>query len=91
MGNDFDYGGTYMLYWSNRWNVIFRFVLCAFGMLFSIGITLEISTKKEVILRQNEMMEKMIDMQNYQYDYQMKKTVEIRKFRHDLKNHMGHY
>ncbi len=80
-----------MLYWSNRWNVIFRFVLCAFGMLFFIGITLEISTKKEVILRQNEMMEKMIDMQNYQYDYQMKKTVEIRKFRHDLKNHMGHY
>lgn len=58
-------------------------------MIYSIFITLSLAIKKILSDRQNDELQALIYMQKRQYDYQMQQTNTIRRFRHDLVNHMG--
>ena len=70
-------------------NACITFWISIIGMIYSIFITLSLAIKKILSDRQNDELQALIYMQKQQYDYQMQQTNTIRRFRHDLVNHMG--
>lgn len=70
-------------------NAYITFWISIIGVIYSIFITLSLAIKKILSDRQNDELQALIYMQKQQYDYQMQQTNTIRRFRHDLVNHMG--
>lgn len=66
-----------------------RFFLCLFGAYASIYIALMLAVKNTLLDKQNNKLVASLHMIQNQYEYQKQNTLQIRKFKHDITNHMG--
>ena len=85
--------GVFGVYYDNpnnyTWYLHVRFVLCLIGAIYSLYITLELAVKNYLYNKQNRYLELALDIQQNQYLYQKEKDLDLRRFRHDLVNHIG--
>ncbi len=65
------------------------FFISIAGVIYSIFLTLGLAIKNVLSNRQNQELKSFMHMQKQQYDYQLKQSWAIRRFKHDLVNHMG--
>ncbi len=65
------------------------FFISIVGAIYSIFLTLGLAIKNILSYRQNRELASFMQMQKQQYDYQLQQSVEVRRFRHDLVNHIG--
>lgn len=66
-----------------------RFILCLLGVIYSLAITLQLAVKNYLYDEQNKSLKQALDIQHSQYLYTKEKNSDIRRFRHDLVNHIG--
>ncbi|MBE5916659.1 MAG: GHKL domain-containing protein [Pseudobutyrivibrio ruminis] len=66
-----------------------RFILCLFGVIYSLAITLQLAVKNYLYDEQNKGLKQALEIQHSQYLYTKDKNNDIRRFRHDLVNHIG--
>lgn len=59
------------------------------GVFYSIFLTLGLAIKNILSDRQNKELQSFMQMQKQQYDYQLQQSAAVRRFRHDMVNHMG--
>lgn len=59
------------------------------GAMYSIFLTLGLAIKNLLSDRQNGELKSFMDMQKQQYDYQLQQSAAMRRFKHDLVNHIG--
>lgn len=59
------------------------------GVLYSIFLTLNLAIKNILSNRQNMELQSFMYMQKQQYDYQLQQSAAVRRFKHDLINHIG--
>lgn len=59
------------------------------GAIYSIFLTLSLAIKNILSDRQNRELQSYIYMQKQQYGYQLQQSESVRRFKHDLVNHMG--
>ncbi len=65
------------------------FFISIAGTFYSIFLTLSLAIKNILSDRQNMELQSFMYMQKQQYDYQLQQSVALRRFKHDLVNHMG--
>lgn len=71
------------------WDAYAVFFVSIVGAIYSIFLTLSLAIKNVLSDRQNKELQSFMEMQKRQYDYQLRQSAAIRRFRHDLVNHMG--
>lgn len=71
------------------WSTYVTFGVSVVGVIYSIFLTLSLAIKNLLSDRQNDKLQALMRMQKQQYDYQMQQNNAIRRFRHDLINHIG--
>ncbi len=67
----------------------FRFGLSLFGAIYAITATLKLAVKNYLYDSQNKDLKLALDIQKDQYQYQKENNLNLRRFRHDLINHIG--
>lgn len=72
-----------------NWYSYVAFAISIIGAVYSISFVLSSSVKNIILQQQNENLKLLAKMQQQQYKYQTSKDLSLRKFRHDLKNHIG--
>lgn len=65
------------------------FFISIAGTLYSIFLTLGLAIKNILSDRQTKELQSFLYMQKQQYDYQLQQSAAVRRFKHDLVNHMG--
>ncbi len=65
------------------------FFVSIVGAVYCIFLTLSLATKNILSDRQNRELQSFLYMQKQQYDYQLQQSVAVRRFKHDLVNHIG--
>lgn len=65
------------------------FFISIAGVIYSIFLTLGLAIKNILSDRQNRELQSLMYMQKQQYDYQLRQSESVRRFKHDLVNHMG--
>lgn len=65
------------------------FFISIAGAIYAIFLTLSLAIKNILSNRQNRELQSFMQMQKQQYDYQLQQSAAIRRFRHDLVNHIG--
>jgi len=65
------------------------FFISIAGTLYSIFLTLNLAIKNILSDRQSRELQSFMYMQKQQYDYQLQQSVAVRRFKHDLANHIG--
>ena len=65
------------------------FFISIAGVLYSIFLTLSLAISNILSDRQNRELQSFMYMQKQQYDYQLQQSVAVRRFKHDLVNHIG--
>lgn len=71
------------------WDAYAIFFISIAGVIYSIFLTLGLAVKKVLSDRQNRELQSFLYMQKQQYDYQLQQSVAVRRFKHDLVNHIG--
>ncbi|MCM1063980.1 MAG: GHKL domain-containing protein [Eubacterium sp.] len=71
------------------WDAYAVFLVSIVGAVYSIFLTLGLAVKNILSDRQNRELQSLMRMQRQQYDYQMQQSAAVRRFKHDLANHMG--
>ena len=71
------------------WDAYVVFFVSIAGAIYSIFLTLSLAVKNILSGRQNRDLRSFMRMQRQQYDYQMQQSAAIRRFKHDLANHIG--
>ncbi|MCM1046109.1 MAG: GHKL domain-containing protein [Candidatus Gastranaerophilales bacterium] len=71
------------------WSAYAIFFISIAGVLYSIFLTLDLAIKNILSNRQNRELQSFAHMQKQQYDYQLQQSVAVRRFKHDLVNHIG--
>ena len=65
------------------------FFISMAGAVYAIFLTLGLAIKNILSDRQNRELQSFMYMQKQQYDYQLQQSEAVRRFKHDLVNHMG--
>lgn len=65
------------------------FFISIVGAMYSIFLILGFAIKSILSDRQNGELQSFLYMQKQQYDYQLQQSVAVRRFKHDLVNHIG--
>lgn len=65
------------------------FFISIAGAIYSIFLTLGLAIRNILSDRQNRELQSYLYMQKQQYDYQLQQSAAVRRFKHDLVNHMG--
>ncbi len=65
------------------------FFISIAGVIYSVFLTLSLAVKNILSNRQNRELQSFMQMQKQQYDYQLQQSVAVRRFKHDLVNHIG--
>ena len=71
------------------WDAYGVFFVSIVGAIYTIFLTLNLAIKNVLSNRQNKELQFFMHMQKEQYDYQLQQSVAIRRFKHDLTNHIG--
>lgn len=71
------------------WDAYAVFFISIAGTLYSIFLTLSFAIKNILSGRQNRELQAFMHMQKQQYDYQLQQSAAVRRFKHDLVNHIG--
>lgn len=71
------------------WDAYVLFFISIAGVVYSIFLTLGLAIKNIQSDRQNKELQSFMQMQKQQYDYQLQQSVSVRRFKHDLVNHIG--
>ena len=71
------------------WDAYAVFFISITGVIYSVFLTLSLAVKKILSDRQNRELQSFMYMQKQQYDYQLQQFVAVRRFKHDLVNHIG--
>ena len=71
------------------WDAYAVFFISITGVIYSVFLTLSLAVKKILSDRQNRELQSFMYMQKQQYDYQLQQSVAVRRFKHDLVNHIG--
>ncbi len=71
------------------WDAYAVFFISIAGVIYSIFLTLGLAVKNILSNRQNRELQSFMHMQKQQYDYQLQQSVAVRRFKHDLVNHIG--
>lgn len=71
------------------WNAYAVFFISIVGVIYSVFLTLSLAVKNILSNRQNRELQSFMHMQKQQYDYQLQQSVAVRRFKHDLVNHIG--
>lgn len=71
------------------WDAYAVFLISIAGVFYSIFLTLGLAIKNILSDRQNRELQSFMHMQKQQYDYQLQQSAAVRRFKHDLVNHMG--
>lgn len=71
------------------WDAYVVFLVSIVGAIYAIFLTLSLAIKNVLSNRQNKELQSFMYMQKEQYDYQLQQSVAIRRFKHDLTNHIG--
>lgn len=71
------------------WDAYGVFLVSIVGAIYAIFLTLSLAIKNVLSNRQNKELQSFMYMQKEQYDYQLQQSVAIRRFKHDLTNHIG--
>lgn len=72
-----------------EWDAYVLFFISVVGTIYAIFLTLSLAIKNILSDRQNKELQSYMHMQKEQYDYQLQQSVAIRRFKHDLTNHIG--
>lgn len=65
------------------------FFISIAGVFYSVFLTLGMAVKNILSERQNRELQSLMRMQRQQYDYQLQQSAAVRRFKHDLVNHIG--
>lgn len=71
------------------WDAYLLFFISVIGVMYSIFLILSLAIKNVQADRQNTELLAFAKMQKQQYDYQLQQSVSIRRFKHDMSNHIG--
>ena len=71
------------------WDAYGVFFISIVGAIYAIFLTLSLAIKNVLSNRQNKELQSFMYMQKEQYDYQLQQSVAVRRFKHDLTNHIG--
>lgn len=71
------------------WDAYVVFFVSIVGSIYAIFLTLSLAIKNVLSNRQNKELQSFMYMQKEQYDYQLQQSVAVRRFKHDLTNHIG--
>lgn len=71
------------------WDAYAVFFISIIGVIYSIFLMLKLAIKNILLSRQNKELQSFMQMQKQQYDYQLQQSVAIRRFKHDMVNHIG--
>lgn len=71
------------------WDAYAVFFVSIVGVIYSIFITLSLAIKNILSNRREQELQSFMYMQKQQYDYQLQQSVSVRRFKHDLVNHIG--
>ncbi|MDE7203991.1 MAG: hypothetical protein K2O91_19360, partial [Lachnospiraceae bacterium] len=71
------------------WDAYAVFFISIAGVIYSIFLTLGLAIKNILSNRQNKELQSFMQMQKQQYDYQLQQSVAVRRFKHDMVNHIG--
>ena len=71
------------------WNAYAVFFISIAGVFYSVFLTLGLAIKNILSNRQNKELQSFMQMQKQQYDYQLQQSVAVRRFKHDMVNHIG--
>ena len=71
------------------WDAYVVFFVSIVGAIYAIFLTLSLAIKNVLSNRQNKELQSFMHMQKEQYDYQLQQSVAVRRFKHDLTNHIG--
>ena len=72
-----------------NWDAYIVFFVSIAGAIYSIFLTLHLAIKNILSNRQNKELQSFMCMQKQQYDYQLQQSIAVRRFKHDLTNHIG--
>ena len=72
-----------------NWDAYAVFFISIAGVIYSIFLTLGLAIKNILSNRQNKELQSFMQMQKQQYDYQLQQSVAVRRFKHDMVNHIG--
>lgn len=65
------------------------FFISIAGAVYAVFLTLGLAVKNILSDRQNRELQSFMYLQKQQYDYQLRQSEAVRRFKHDLVNHMG--
>ncbi len=71
------------------WDAYAVFFISISGAIYSIFLTLGLAIKNILSIRRNRELQSFMQMQKEQYDYQLRQSVAVRRFKHDIINHVG--
>lgn len=71
------------------WDAYAVLFISIVGAIYSVFLTLSLAVKNIESNRQNKELQSFMYMQKQQYDYQLQQSVAVRRFKHDLVNHIG--
>lgn len=71
------------------WDAYAVFFISIAGAVYSIFLTLSLAVQNILSSRQNRELQSFMYMQKQQYDYLLQQSSAVRRFRHDLVNHVG--
>lgn len=71
------------------WDAYAVFLISIAGVIYSIFLTLDLAIQNVLSDRQNRELQSFMYMQKQQYDYQLQQSAAVRRFKHDLVNHIG--
>lgn len=71
------------------WDAYAVLFISIVGVIYSVFLTLSLAVKNILSNRQNKELQSFMYMQKQQYDYQLQQSVAVRRFKHDLVNHIG--
>ncbi len=73
------------------WDAYVVFCVSIVGAIYAIFLILSLAIKNVLLNRQNNELQSFMHMQKEQYDYQLQQSVTVRRFKHDLTNHIWLY
>lgn len=71
------------------WDAYAVFFVSIVGAIYSVFLTLNLAVKNILSNRRRQELQAFMYMQKQQYDYQLQQSVAVRRFKHDLINHIG--
>ena len=71
------------------WDAYAVFFISISGAIYSIFLTLGLAIKNILSIRRNGELQCFMQMQKEQYDHQLRQSVAVRRFKHDIINHVG--